>query len=646
MKIVYLQYVKLSRLNICILLFLGFINTAQAQFVSVRGLFEVDQVKGCTGLTVNIVNILNTATDCSSGDCNFDYQGDGINDTQSNPFTFTYNDAGDNVYWLTILFPNNANAALEGFDSIRIEVVERLPPTFDIWSCAGESITVNITDTNYDLYRIEYGDGAAETVAQGDPNPQHAYANNIARILTMQGVDINAAENCPVASKTINPLNTLPSAQITSISAIDNQTLVLEYNLTPDILYRLDIDPNSDNSFNFLRNLSAQSTRDTIRNLDLINNFYCFRINTIDPCLNTVAQSSNTVCSIEFAIGFDNNVNNLTWSTEDPDVNFSIIRDGALLTNTNAGLRNFGDTDVLCNTDYCYQIIANYNSSVTSTSTEICGTSVSNLPSDPVSNISLQVEGNGIQVIWQEPVGVGISQYELTRVDEGVPVSLGNITETQFRDSGLATDLLSVCYRVSTSDDCGNSNAQSIQPCSILLSGTIDAANNVSLNWNSYTGWSDGVTNYTVEKSYPNNGLIVQNVNGTTFDEQEINDQFQVIQYRVIANPIDAAIPVAISNVITLIKGTNLYNPTAFTPDGDGLNDTFALGGNFIASYELKIFTRWGELVFSSTNKEEGWNGKREGRDLPEGTYAFRAKIVDLAGREVDRFGTVVLLRN
>ncbi|MEL7002583.1 MAG: gliding motility-associated C-terminal domain-containing protein, partial [Bacteroidota bacterium] len=182
--------------------------------------------------------------------------------------------------------------------------------------------------------------------------------------------------------------------------------------------------------------------------------------------------------------------------------------------------------------------------------------------------------------------------------------------------------------------------------CSILLIGEVDASNNVSLTWNEYIGWSGGVADYTVEKIFPNNDVVAQNITGNTFDEQETSNQFQTVMYRIIANPNDPGIPPAISNIFTIIKPTNLYAPTAFTPDGDRLNDDFMLGGNFIVSFELKIFTRWGELIFSSDNLDTGWNGQLNGRDLPEGTYTYRAKVTDTAGREQDKFGTVLLIRN
>ena len=53
----------------------------------------------------------------------------------------------------------------------------------------------------------------------------------------------------------------------------------------------------------------------------------------------------------------------------------------------------------------------------------------------------------------------------------------------------------------------------------------------------------------------------------------------------------------------------SVFVPTAFTPNNDGLNDIFIPLTSGVYSFEMKIFNRWGELVFLSNNKNIGWNG-------------------------------------
>jgi gliding motility-associated-like protein len=87
------------------------------------------------------------------------------------------------------------------------------------------------------------------------------------------------------------------------------------------------------------------------------------------------------------------------------------------------------------------------------------------------------------------------------------------------------------------------------------------------------------------------------------------------------------------------------YN--VFTPNGDGLNDKFnpAIGGE--TSYELKIYNRWGEQVFESSDSQQDWNGKvnNSGGQCPAGTYYYVWKFKLVGGFEKSLQGTVTLLR-
>ena len=64
-----------------------------------------------------------------------------------------------------------------------------------------------------------------------------------------------------------------------------------------------------------------------------------------------------------------------------------------------------------------------------------------------------------------------------------------------------------------------------------------------------------------------------------------------------------------------------------------------------INRFEMKIFNRWGEQLYGSSDISNGWDGTYKGNDMPEGTYAFVADITDFAGRDFTRSGSVVLLR-
>ncbi len=67
-----------------------------------------------------------------------------------------------------------------------------------------------------------------------------------------------------------------------------------------------------------------------------------------------------------------------------------------------------------------------------------------------------------------------------------------------------------------------------------------------------------------------------------------------------------------------------LFIPDAFTPDGDGLNDEFDLVYTCsFSEYDLKIFDRWGMLVYQTLDANDRWNAEFQGKGLPEGVYVF-----------------------
>lgn len=76
------------------------------------------------------------------------------------------------------------------------------------------------------------------------------------------------------------------------------------------------------------------------------------------------------------------------------------------------------------------------------------------------------------------------------------------------------------------------------------------------------------------------------------------------------------------------------FVPSAFSPDGDGLNDIFRPKGNRVLSYNIQVFDRWGGLVFESSDINLGWNGTNaKGMRLDDGIYLYHIEVYDLNNR-------------
>ena len=87
--------------------------------------------------------------------------------------------------------------------------------------------------------------------------------------------------------------------------------------------------------------------------------------------------------------------------------------------------------------------------------------------------------------------------------------------------------------------------------------------------------------------------------------------------------------------------------PSAFTPNGDGLNDVFKILSTFNLNLEsMQIFNRWGELVFETKNSTMGWNGMFREREQPIGSYVYSIQLRNTLNNNIENYtGTVTLIR-
>jgi len=98
--------------------------------------------------------------------------------------------------------------------------------------------------------------------------------------------------------------------------------------------------------------------------------------------------------------------------------------------------------------------------------------------------------------------------------------------------------------------------------------------------------------------------------------------------------------------VIVFKTGPDIFVPTAFTPNNDGRNDIerpVLVGMQQLVSF--RIYNRWGQMVYSTSEVGKGWDGTLGGKPQPSGTYVFFAEAIDYKGDRVTKKGTVVLIR-
>lgn len=94
-----------------------------------------------------------------------------------------------------------------------------------------------------------------------------------------------------------------------------------------------------------------------------------------------------------------------------------------------------------------------------------------------------------------------------------------------------------------------------------------------------------------------------------------------------------------------IIRQAQLYLPTAFSPNGDGINDTFRAYGRYFRSVALDIYDRWGNHLYTGTGQDVAWDGHSGGRVLDPGVYVYVFRYTDDEGHEAILSGEVQLLR-
>lgn len=102
---------------------------------------------------------------------------------------------------------------------------------------------------------------------------------------------------------------------------------------------------------------------------------------------------------------------------------------------------------------------------------------------------------------------------------------------------------------------------------------------------------------------------------------------------------------VSYGNALVEVLPSSSFAPSAFTPNGDGVNDEFRVYIVGVKDFELIIFNRWGEKLFETDNIYKGWNGKSGDRLLEQGMYTYKIYYKLISGEEDVVHGNFMLLR-
>ena len=263
------------------------------------------------------------------------------------------------------------------------------------------------------------------------------------------------------------------------------------------------------------------------------------------------------------------------------------------------------------------------------------------LPAAPVITGDLNICANQPATLTVSNPQPGLT-YSWYNVAGGTPVATGTSYTTD-----TVTGPLSVSVTATDANGCaGTAGTATVQIWSVLSSPTVvvidSTAYSLTFSWNTVAGASG----YIVSTDGINYGPPSSGNQGTTHVVTGLDFDQTVTLYVIAINAIDCrnSLPDSATGK-TLPEITDVYVPSAFTPNGDGLNDILHVLGNTIQSLEFSVYNRYGQKVFESNNQRNGWNGRFKNKLQPTGTYVYYVKALMLDGTHKVKKGTVLLLR-
>jgi len=304
----------------------------------------------------------------------------------------------------------------------------------------------------------------------------------------------------------------------------------------------------------------------------------------------------------------------------------------------NKWMWDFGDgTANNQNPQFTFIIPGNKTAKLTVTSNFDCADDTFmafNIHPHPIAPYLLNVsvdDDKDLMIRWEKPQSGTVLFYQLEKSTDGnkfFPLAKFNFKVTDYLDKNLNVKNKAYTYRINAVDSCNFVSPYSNTGRNIVLHAN-DSDIFPIIYWTAYEHWPEGVAEYRLEvfdeptQSYENIGSF-SNIRMFT-DESTLKNQ-NFLCYRVQAQHSTRPDVISISNSDCIPTTLYAFVPNAFTPNNDGLNETFTITGKNIVEFTMFIYDRWGKEIYFSDDINKGWDGKYKGQLCPAGSYYFYVK--------------------
>jgi gliding motility-associated-like protein len=610
--------------------------------------FMADTLQGCSPLTV-------TFTDTTQRGLSYawDFNGDGNTDDTNKVATANL-EAG----WAPIqLSVTTVEGCTDSISQSRYIRVFRSPEIRIVQlaekGCANRGIQFldsSLVDTHV-MYR-KWGYGfAVHPDLEVVPNPTVSFPGTGTYTVRLMVVDSHACQGIDSVSIDIVNLDTPQANHFQRLWHTGEQQVELQW-IAP-------VQPDFE-SFTIYRVLNGDSTLIPINTggysdvLDDRLDQATYYLQWIDTCGNR-SEISEPLYNI--VLGGDNlleNVLRLRWTTLGVALfkEYRIYRREpgetawSLLGSAVAGAKSYIDS-AACKASYEYMVEGVTPQGVTSGSHWIRLTGQFKEKALPLAlQLATVVNDDSVMVVWERNDHPAHKQYFIDRQDaQGVwHIRIDSTLSNRYMDTAVNVAAEYFRYRVYAQDACGNINPVSNTGSSIRLLGH-SKTGRIVLTWNDYQSWPEGYA-FLVQARFGAGkfeDMAVLAADSIRYIDNNLHEGADTPWcYRVVALRLGPKADSSVSNTYCDFFSYNFFIPNAFSPNGDGINETYGISGEsinrpdlgHIVAFELKIVNRWGQVIFYTTDPRERWDGTHAGLEVSDGIYQYQLYIKTKTGTE------------
>lgn len=324
----------------------------------------------------------------------------------------------------------------------------------------------------------------------------------------------------------------------------------------------------------------------------------------------------------------------------------------------------FSFTAIEADSVYCFYVRAvGNNTLLSSSSNSSCVVATAfKIPAFTYIRSATVVSANSVNVFCYLDSTADVVQCNLLRSEDStgafVLITSLNYDQSVFftlNDPDAATSDRSYFYKFETIDSCGNVLSES-NIAKTILSKSIAESNFINLvTWDDYQGWPDGISHFNIYRKLSSSAssLYLATVTSDTYfyrDDviEKYTEQgqfcYSIEAVEKGANPYGFR-DSSFSNEVCNWQIPLSFIPNAFIPFGH--NPVFYPINVFVdmRNYSFRVFNRWGEIIYETSNPADGWDGTSRGKQMSFGMYVYYLEYLDQNGNEIKRRGTITLLR-